>query len=199
MFKYLTVVYAFSLVILTTLVLHFCKLKAVDSFLKKVRRGKKRSINSSVIHGLSGFLVICYSQCTKISFLILKRATIYSTASEQVKQVAFFDGQLTYLEGRHLLHAIHAMAFILTIVLLLPILLLAYPLCYKVFSCLRIEESRFARAICRVVPLERMKPFFDSFQSCFRDHCPYFAGLHFVYRLSALLSFTESAVLLRLG
>ena len=189
-FKYLTVVYAFSLVILTILVLHFCKLKAVETFLRKIRGGKQQSISSSVIHGLSGFLVICYFQCTKISFLVLRPATVYSTSTVPVKHVAFFDGQLTFFGGRHLLHAIPAMLFVLTIVLLLPMLLLVYPLCYKVFSCLRIEESRFTKVLCRVIPLERMKPFFDSFQSCFRDRCRYFAGLYFVYRLSALLSFT---------
>ena len=34
-----------------------------------------------------------------------------------------------------------------------------------------------------------MKPFFDSFQSSFRDKCRYFSGLYFIYRLSALVSF----------
>ena len=36
------------------------------------------------------------------------------------------------------------------------------------------------------VPLARLKPFLDSFQSCFKDNCRFFAGLYFVYRLVLL-------------
>lgn len=37
-----------------------------------------------------------------------------------------------------------------------------------------------------------MKPLFDSFQSCFKDKYRYFAGLYFLYRLVALISFLAS-------
>lgn len=39
------------------------------------------------------------------------------------------------------------------------------------------------------MPLERLKPIFDSFQGCFKDRYRFFAGLYFIYRLVALLSF----------
>ena len=188
-FKYVTVVFAFSLILLTIAALNFCRL---DRCLKKIRiRGIKRNISSSILHGLSGFLVICYSQCTKISLQILTPAVIYSTESIQVNTVAFYAGSLKYFRGRHLLYAIPAIAFILTIVILPPILLLVYPLCYKVFSLLRIQESKFTRILCRIIPLERLKPFFDSFQGCFKDECRYFSGLYFIYRLSTLVTFAS--------
>ncbi len=37
--------------------------------------------------------------------------------------------------------------------------------------------------LCQVIPLEKFKPLFDSFQGDFKDEHRYFAGLYFVYRL----------------
>ena len=189
-FKYVTIVYAFSLVFLTIFVLSFCKLALLENCLSKFR-GKKQNFSSSIIHGLSGFLVVCYSQCTKISLLILTPATIYNTKSVPIASVAYYDGRLDYFSGRHLLYTIPALLFVAIIVLLPPILLVVYPLCYKVLSFLRLEESKFAKILCKVVPLERLKPFFDSFQSSFRDNCRYFSGLYFFYRFSTLVTFAS--------
>ena len=36
--------------------------------------------------------------------------------------------------------------------------------------------------------INRLKPLLDSFQSCFKDSCRYFAGLHFVYRLGLFIA-----------
>ena len=187
-FKYVTIVYAFSLVLLTVLFLSFCKLATLDKRLDKIR-GRKQNFGSSMIHGLSGFLVICYSQCTKISLLILTPATILSTEREISRRAVYFDGGLKFLHGRHLLYAIPALMFVLTIVAIPPILLLVYPLCYKVLSFLHLGESNVTKILCKILPLEKLKPFFDSFQSSFKDDFRYFSGLYFVYRLSTLLSF----------
>ena len=43
--------------------------------------------------------------------------------------------------------------------------------------------------MCKVVPLEKLKPLFDSFQGSFKDKYRFFAGLFFIYRLSALLPY----------
>ncbi len=190
-FKYITITYSFLLIILTVLVLRYSKFSTLQKFLGKIRRNKSRG-SYSLIHGLSGFLVICYSQCTKISLLILTPATIYSTKSDSIEKVAFFDGQLPFLRSRHLLYALPAIIFTLTMVVLPPVLLLSYPLCYKLFALFKIQETKFTNILCTVFPLEKYKPFFDSFQSSFKDECRYFAGLYFVYRLSTLVTFAST-------
>ena len=76
-----------------------------------------------------------------------------------------------------------------------PLLLLTYPLCYKLFALLKIEESKCAQITCKIVPLEKTKPLFDSIQGAFKDRYRFFAGLYFLYRLCALLSFTLSNTL----
>ena len=79
--------------------------------------------------------------------------------------------------------------FAIALVLIPPLLLVVYPLCYKVLALLHMEETRCVNILCRILPLERIKPMFDSFQSCFKDKYRFFAGLYFFYRLVALLSF----------
>ena len=77
----------------------------------------------------------------------------------------------------------------MTIIIVPPTLLLVYPLCYEIFALLRIEETVLVRFACKVVPLEKFKPLFDSIQGCFKDKHRYFAGLYFVYRFLALVSY----------
>lgn len=48
---------------------------------------------------------------------------------------------------------------------------------------MKIEESKFSRILCKIVPLERLKPFFDSFQGSYKDKHRYTSGLYFIYRL----------------
>ena len=72
-----------------------------------------------------------------------------------------------------------------------PLLLIVYPFCYKVFALLRFQDnSCVVQFLCMIVPLEKPKPFFDSFQGCFKDKYRFFAGLFFIYRLSALTWYT---------
>ena len=181
--KYVTIVYALLLVVLTIVAMKLCNTKFI-----------KHSTKGSIVHGLSAFFVICYAQCTKVTMLILVPSKIYGIGFTGIDRAVFYQGDLAHMNGEHLKYAIPAIFFLLVFVLPPPILLLVYPLCYKVFALLRIEESRFIRITCRVVPLEKMKPLFDSFQSCFKDNYRFMAGLYFLYRLTlqAPFVFTDS-------
>ena len=96
----------------------------------------------------------------------------------------------------HLRYALPAFCLLVVITILPPVLLLSYPLCYRVLAFFRIQESKFSRVLCKVIPLEKYKPFFDSFQGTFRDECRYFAGLYFIYRLLILLTYALTVNLL---
>ena len=187
-FKYVTIAYSLTLVFLTVTILHYCKSNIFLKCFRKMRRTRHK-ISDSIIHGLSGFLVICYSQCTKTTLLILTPVNLYSKGPKFNQTVVFYDGRLEFLTGRHLIYVIPALVFLLTLVLLPPIVFLTYPLCYRVFSLFRIQESSISKFLCKIVPLEKFKPFFDSFQSSFKDEYRYFSGLYFMYRLSALVTF----------
>lgn len=97
-----------------------------------------------------------------------------------------YNGELTYFRERHLIYAIPSVVILATFGLVPPFLLIAYPLCYKVLALLKLNESKFSRVLCTYIPLEKMKPLFDSFQSSFKDRYRFFSGLYFIFRLLAL-------------
>lgn len=182
-FSYVSVVYSLLLVIVTVIIIrYFC-------FQSKMCLRNNAS-QQSVLHGITAFLVLCYAQCTKVSLLILTPGyinIIEPDFSKHTSTVVFLKGDISFFSGKHLLYAIPALFFTITIIIVPPTLLLVYPLCYELFTLLRIEETVLVHFACRVVPLEKFKPLFDSIQGCFKDKHRYFAGLYFVYRFLALV------------
>ena len=70
--------------------------------------------------------------------------------------------------------------------------LLIYPLHFKILALLKISETKQITSLLKLAPLERFKPFFDSFQGSFKDKYRFFAGLYFVFRFTILLNLTLS-------
>ena len=83
---------------------------------------------------------------------------------------------------------LYLLFFIVTIVVIPPILLLIYPVGYKILALFKLDESNIIRYISRFIPLVKLKPLLDAFQSCFKDNCRFFAGLYFIYRFVLLTS-----------
>ena len=129
---------------------------------------------------------MCYAQCTKVSLFILDSAYLTSGGQRYVHNVVFRQGNVDYFSREHLPYAVPALFCIATIITIPPILLFVYPVYYKIFAHTWLGESRFFNFTSRCVPLARLKPFLDSFQSCFKDNCRFFAGLYFVYHLVLL-------------
>lgn len=154
--------------------------------------GNLQSTKSTLIHGISGFLVLCYSECTRISLLLLTFTFLNSTKSGKCKKriVPFYNGEMDYFGRDHLPYALPALLIFLLLGILPPLLLISYPLCYKVLALLKLSESRLSKILCTVIPLERFRPFFDTFQSSFRNGYRFFSGFYFLYRLIALLVFS---------
>ena len=182
-FNYVTITYSLVLVLLAIIVTNKCSSKINKKSLVDMNR-----LSNSIIHGLSSFLVLCYSQCTKVSLLLLTPTKI----NGETKMRVFYLGELQYFHGKHLQYAIPAMIFLIVVTILPPLLLFSYPLCYKVLAVLKLGESKFTKLLCKVIPLEKYKPLFDSFQGTFKDKHRYFAGLYFVYRLSLQAIFVET-------
>ena len=181
-FKYVTVIFAFGLVISLVVILHNCRCKRLCTLKKKLH------VRDSVIHGLSAFLVICYAQCTKISFHILAPVTLTGEGGCSGIRVSVFGG-IPYFTGKHLAYAIPACICLLTIVTIPPVLLLAFPLVLQLLALCGVGESRAANWVSRYVWTFRLKPVLDSFQACFKDNSRYFAGLYFLYRVVILSAY----------
>ena len=179
--KYITIAYSLLLILVVLFLWNKC--------CTRVRVCGHRTSKIAAVHGLSSFLVLCYSQCTKVSLLLLTPATVFQKSSKYYKQVVFYDGQMDFFKGKHLAYAIPVIMLTFPLIIIPPFLLFAYPLCYKMFALLHIQESMFLKIVCKIIPLERFRPFFDSFQSSFKDEYRCFAVLYFIYRFLTLLSF----------
>ncbi len=196
-FRYVTIMYSLFLVIVTVILLKKCTFRFRCCQVSKQSKNEHQNLKHSILNGLSAFLVMSYSECTRVSLMILTTGTLTvgPTTKHKHDLVVFYNGEYPYMGEQHLKYALPALFFLCTIVVLPPILLIVYPLCYKLFALLRIDESKCVQITCKVIPLEKIKPMFDSIQGAFKDQYRFFAGLYFVYRLGASLTFTFPSAL----
>ena len=171
--KYVTITYAFILVLICVFIVNSPKVKRRFPCLRPT------SLSTSLVHGLTSFFIMCYSQCTRVSFGILRSTSIYAKYNRSLKTVVFVNGQFSMLGSKHLKYAIPALFFGSAIVILPPVVLISYPLLCKILARCNMSESKPVNCVSRLVPMQLL----DSFQSSFRDEVRFFAGLYFVYRL----------------
>ena len=179
-FKYVTMAYALALILIMIALMNFAPLYRFVTFVKP------RMLRQSVTHGLTAFLIMCYAQCAKVTFQILRRASLYTISGTVVRTVPLYYGEIGYFSKEHLPYAFPAIVCLFSVLSVPPLLLLVYPLVYKVLAFFKINESDKLKNITRYCPVSKLKPLLDSFQSCFKDSTRFFAGLYFVYRLFLL-------------
>ena len=171
MVNYLTVFFALLLVLLTIFFTkhHYVRTKM---FLRYNHQ------NSVLTYGLSAFFILCYSQTVRTTFHILNPTCIYSTNYNCIVKVVHQAGNLMYLEGEHVPYAIVAFLVLIFIIIIPPLLLLVYPLMFKLFGLCNLSETNLVTLLWRMMPIQ----FFDAIQSSFKDKYRFFAGLYFMYR-----------------
>ena len=177
MMNYVTVGFALALVLLTIFITRY---KCVHT---KIFRFQHR--NSVLIHGLSAFFVLCYSQAARTTFHILNFTCLYSANLNCTAKVVHRAGHLTYFEGEHIPFAIAAVLVLLFMIVIPPLLLLSYPLVFKLFGLCGLSETKLVTTLWRIMPIQ----FLDAFQSSFKDRYRFFAGLYFLYRAAILALF----------
>ncbi len=181
-FNNASLLYAFILVIVVTYVIRNC---SFGCCLCRRNSSEYRPLvpkrQGSIIHGLTAFLLLCYAQCGHSALPLLLYVDVFSRGPTYFKSMVYFQPDIEWLSAQHVPYVVLSSLLIFFVLFLPPILLVVYPLHYKVLSVLRIAEYRCIQFIFS--PLEKLKPFFDSFQSCFKDEFRFFSGLYFVYRL----------------
>lgn len=188
-FSYITLMYSFFLIIGIVLLMNKLNLRYCYRPLKKcIGPHWQHTLGGSIIHGLTAFLVLCYAKCAQASILLLSPVVIRGKGKDTINTVVFYSGDITWLSMKHLPYAIPAFIMGTLLVILPPLLLLIYPLHYKVLSALRLSES-----VCVSFSLHRLnklKPLMDSFQGSFKDEYRFFSGLYFMYRFFLLVNVT---------
>ena len=169
-----TIMYAFSLVIVTVFILRWGKCaKYCPKFYTR---------QHTLLHGISAFFVLCYSQCTQLSFELLRSICLHTDNYQCHRQVVFWSGEMEPFHGPHIKYAVVAVLFFVFIVALPLFFLLFYPLFFKVLGYCHLSESKCANCLWRMMPIQLL----DTFQSSFKDKFRFFAGLYFLYRVAAI-------------
>ena len=177
--RYVAIVYALLLVLLLVFIMNHCGCYHI------CRCIHRQSFKSSIIQGLSAFLVMCYAQCARVTFMILQPGFLKGKGHKIMydKVVVHFSGNIEYFGSKHQPYALIAVVFLITFVLLPPIILLTNSILIQILSYCHCKNTR----VVNVVLMTRFKPLLDSFQGCFKDSCRCFAGIYFFYRISFLL------------
>ena len=178
-FKYVTIVYALILVLICIFVMSQSKMRKLFKCLRP------KSLRSATIHGLTTFFVMCYSQCARVSIQILGPMQLFKRGPEFAETVVFRSGHLEIFELQHLKYAIPAILFVCFMLIPPPLILILYPLSYKILALCKLSEAKPVNCISKYIPIQLL----DSFQSCFKDEFRFFAGLYFLYRLATLIAF----------
>ena len=184
-FKYIAIIYALLLVIIVIWLMNKCH--RITKFFSKHFR--ITTVKTSIIHGLSAFLVLCYSQSLRVSLHLLRgyHLAVREGSDLNVSKRVWLNGNLIYFGRGHLVYAIPALFFLFTLGVLPLIVLLAYPQLNRILVFCNVEESRIITFISSKLPISSIKPLIDTFQGCFKDNLRFFAGLYFLYRFVLLL------------
>ena len=185
-FKYTTIAFAFILVLATHVIMNTCNVYRCHKFSKFYTH---LPVQTSVIHGISTFLVMCFAQCVQTSFLLLTPGRIYGKGGTIIQSRLLYHGDTTLYSIHHALYAIPAFMCIILLVVLPTALLLWYPSGPRLLSLCGLRDSTFCS---KAIPLHKLKPFFDSFQGCFKDDFRFFSGLYFFYRLLTIAAYSFS-------
>ena len=101
-FKYVTVIGGLALMFLCVILVNSTQAKKCFSHLRVT------TLKSSLIHGLSVFFVLCYSQCASVCSGILKPVVLTTKYNAYIKTVVFRSGSLTVFDLTHLPYALSA-------------------------------------------------------------------------------------------
>jgi hypothetical protein len=148
-----------------------------------------RSANYSVLQGLTAFLVICYLKCVQITFMLLNRQTLYGIGSTPHQTVAFWDGEIEYMTGKHLIYAILALLCLFLIIIPLPLILLFDGLILKIEYHITSRYPYYHEIKPWTKLHSFLKPLLDSFHGAFKDNYRFFAGIFFLYRVLIFIIF----------
>ena len=184
-FKYITFTIAFVLILLIVFMMNYSTRCNSLTLCNKIRR------RSSVTHGISTVLILCYGQCTRVGFFILTQAYLRGKEGIEPVVVTYYGG-LLYFGDEHLPYAIVAIIFTVVIVGLPPVCLLMYPLLFHLLELCGLSEHKLVEKASRILCVNRFMPLFDSFQSCYKDKLRFFAGIYFLYRVVAYIGYLYS-------
>lgn len=176
--KYASTLYALCLVLGLAFALNRCPCSFWQKYFFIWR---EYGITQSVIQGMVAFLVLCYAQCSTVTLNLLIPIHLRGMGAHSNYTRVYYFPSWPYFGDEHKPYALTAMCFLVFFVAIPPLVLLFYPLCFRVLGYVHLTESRLGTLLSKV--FDKIKPFLDVFQSCYKDKYRFIAGLYFLYKV----------------
>lgn len=189
--KYVSLLYSLILVILTIMAIKSGRCNTVLKLRSQFTR------KYSYVHGLSAFLAISHIQCTKTSFLILRRVQLQGWDGYNETYYTYYGG-VQYGRDNHLIYLVLAIFVLITVSIIPTIILLVHPLVLQILALCNLSEHWIVLNLLRLFQVRKLIPFLDCFQSCYKDRYRFFAGVYYLYRTSLLICFATTNSILEL-
>ena len=151
--------------------IHYVHPVVVFLILVMISRLARRShrVSSFVSKGIIPFicflLLLSYTSVASTSLLLMRPLRFVDID----KVYTYLSPDFEYFHGRHLVYALVALIFTITIVIGFPLLLLLEPFLNSKINFIKI------------------KPLLDQFQGCYKDEYRYFAGYYMICRLVIII------------
>ena len=157
------------------------------------RLRRKWSPNSTIIHGLSAFIVFSYTSFLITSVYLVTPNILTKEEGYVVTTHVYLDGSIAFASMGHLPYMICAILVLFTFVAIPPLILILVPLVPRAAVHLQPERSNRLIWFCdKMFAGPKWQFFLDAFQGGFKPKFSFFAGLFFLYRIAITSAYTFS-------
>ena len=160
------------------------------------RLRRKWSPNTTIIHGLSAFIVFSYTTFLVTSVHLVTPNRLMQEGEKVVTMQVYHDGTMTFAGRKHLPYMICAIFVLFTFVAIPPLILILVPLVPRAAVHLQPERSNRIIWLCdKMFSGPKWQFFLDAFQGGFKPRYSFFAGLFFLYRIAITVTYSFSFAL----
>ena len=197
LFQYLNTLFTILLLGIFILLIQHSSFQTKFFCCKKVKNSVENNklFKNAIVHGISAFLMLPYTQYTVTSFQILSRLILYGEGEVRLRSVIHLQGDVDYFGIKHLPYAIPAVLVLLLLSVPPPLLLISYPLLWNIKAKFKCNgKPADTENDTTIWLIRKLLPLIDSFQGVFRDNCRMFAGLLLLWRaiLTAIFAFSSN-------
>ena len=173
-----------------------CRRLLRKPYIMLLRLRKKWSPNSTIIHGLSAFIVFSYTSFLAISArLVTPTCLLIEGGGKNSCRVAL-DGTISYGGKEHLPYLFCAILVLSTFVAIPPLILFLVPMLPRAAVHLQPERSNRVIWLCdKMFSGPKWQFFLDAFQGGFKPKYSFFAGLFFLYRIVITVTYSFTITL----
>ena len=143
----------------------------------------------SLPHAFAAFVLLSYNRLCQLTVYLLISIPVWNNTMNTMESRVYFSGNLLSTDYNYAIRYQLPAYVILIILIVLPIVLLHYPLMWL--------ENLVAKVTClrKIYPTASVAILLDTFQGCFSNNRRYFAGLYLVFRLFLFFAYKQTTPL----